>query len=269
MTGSNHRAPTKVVRTLSSTHPPLAEQVTLSLPLDLAGCHRAGVIPPKIPLPEERITTLHDHIRTNDFETIKIEIESLAYEYSTSESTVFLVAIEPSTGGTLFHTAVTATRFNLLDPLREFFPPNRSFAIGEKALFNHRNHHGETILHLAVKTGRLDLVKAAYYLFNGDVSLDEEPPVADWTPDSELCDFLPSLTFLLDQSNDGQDAAALARSEGFGDLATWIDHEVDKLDPLGKRNDPTEVRKWEEWIGGYNQHEYREVPMRDVRGDES
>lgn len=263
MASSNHRATGKVVRAVPSTQAPLVEQVTLILPLDQAGCYRAGVLPPKLPIPEKRINILHDHVRTKEVENIQVEIASLADEYSTSESALFLIAIEPSTGGTLFHTAISAHRLDILDPLRELFPPNMRFAIGEKALFNHKNHHGETILHLAVKTGRLDLVKAAFHLFNGDVSLEEEPDVENWTPDTELSDFLPALVFLLDKDGDGQDAATIASSKGYEDLAVWLDREVQKLDPEERRNDPTETKKWEQWMAGYHQHEYQEVPTQD------
>jgi hypothetical protein len=222
----------EVIGAVSKSQTPITEIVTPHLPLDLEGCRKIGEPKPIRLLSKEEIATLHNCIRKSDANDVREEDFLLADDLETSPPAVLLMAVNPSSGDSLFHAAMRAQRIDVLSQLRETFPPNNVFAIGSKALFRHTNHHGETMLHAATQTGNLDMVIAAYRLFGRDHALARETPYARQVPIEEVNtpphEGIPHVAFLLSENSRGQTAAewhALLDSMGFllGFMPCWKD----------------------------------------------
>ncbi|RYP19125.1 hypothetical protein DL765_003541 [Monosporascus sp. GIB2] len=262
-----HREQTRVTRGVKKSQIPVTEWVTPALPLDQAGCIRLGEPPPRELLSVNEISSLHEFARKDDHDELLSSMRYLADKYFTTENAILLMAIDPSTGDSLFHTGIRAQQLDALAHLRKTFPPNGSFRLGEKAIFKHKNHAGETMLPTAVKTGNIDMVVSAYRLFGRDKLVNEER-CAGWgqhlEEHTELPDDgVPHITFLLEKNSEGRDAATIAREIGYGSLAQWIDTVVTRLDPAGQRHDAEQRQKWECSIRDYYKHEYKEVLVGD------
>lgn len=264
---SSHQAQARVLRGVKKSQTPITEWVTPVLPLDQTGCLRLGEHPPSELPSVDEIRSLHELARKGDCDELQITTEFIAEEPFTSAPAMLLMAIDPATGDSLCHTAIRAQQIGALAQLRKMFPPNGSFRLGENALYKHKNHAGETMLHAAVTTGNIDMVVAAYRLFGRDDLTNGKGYAGRGQPLEELTehpnDGIPHLTFLLEKCSDGRDAATVARDNGYDNLAQWIDNVVTRLDPAGQRHDPEQWKKWESFMRDYYQHEYREVQVED------
>jgi ankyrin repeat protein len=174
------------------------------------------------------------------------------------------MAVEPTTGNTLLHTAILAQRIDVLDILRYL----RSHNVGAfhrlfYALFSHQNHHGDTILHSAVRSGKLELVKAAMQVFNHEY-LDEaderlqlaegglgNQPYYDDGDEDATSMRIGELTFLLQQNNKGRTATDEARAAGYTDIVAWLDRNINLCDPRGERFNESTVQIWRESCDDY------------------
>jgi ankyrin repeat protein len=264
---SNHQAQREVIGAVSKSQTPTAEIITPRLPLDLEGCRKIGEPKPIRLLSVEEVKKLHGDIREGSAHDVKEEVSLLADDLETSPPAVLLMAVDPSSGDSLFHTAMRAQRIDVLSQLRETFPPNNSFTIGSKALFRHTNYEDENILHVATQTGNLDMVIAAYRLFGKDRTLPTETSYPGHVPIEDVTQLpyegIPHLTFLLSENSRGQTAAELARTAGFNEVYTWLNAMVAKLDPLGQRNNSEKRAEWVSFIAKCYQYQYREVQVED------
>lgn len=254
----SHNSQTHVIRKVDKSQTPVTEWVTPVLPLDQAGCVRLRHPPPRQLMPVDEIKGLHELARTGDYEKLLGTISSLAREYSTSDLATVLMAIDPSTGDTLFHTGIRSQHPTVLSYLKKTFSPNGSCDLSKKALFRHQNHAGETMIHAAVKTGKIDMLVSAYRLFAQE-PLVHEQRLGNWDDWAEYRtdmgdEEIAFLTFLLEKDSEGRDAATVARGNGHISLARWIDDVVTRLDPDGQRYDPEQRKMWEDWIRDYYQH---------------
>ncbi|RYP20217.1 hypothetical protein DL765_002891 [Monosporascus sp. GIB2] len=173
------------------------------------------------------IADLHSAVRQDEPDLIRGKLAMKAYQCGTSPPAMLLLAIDPSSGDSLFHTAMRAERLDALSILRERLSPNGSFEIGVWLLFKHKNYQGETMLQVAAQTGNQDMVIAAYRLFCRDW-LPHEPHFTPIPAEERSYGFedelrLPPLMFLLEQNAASQDAASVARANGHEDVARWIE----------------------------------------------
>ncbi|RYP69854.1 hypothetical protein DL771_005865 [Monosporascus sp. 5C6A] len=220
----------------------------------------------------DSIADLHEAVRKDEPDLIRGKLAAKAYQYGTSPGAMLLLAINPSSGDSLFHTAMRAERLDALSALRKIFTPNGSFEIPIRLLFKHKNYQGETMLHVAAQTGNQEMVTAAYRLFCRD-SLPSEPrftptPAEERNKGLEDRHRLPPLMFLLEQNTASQDAAGAARANGHEDVARWIERLITQLDPHGDRNDVKVKERMQEFIRQHYQHEYTEIQVEDDMVDE-
>ncbi|RYO99151.1 hypothetical protein DL764_006893 [Monosporascus ibericus] len=215
----------------------------------------------------DRITGLHEAVRKDEPNLIDGKLSMAGYQCGTSPATMLLLAIDPASGDSLFHTAMRTERLDALSTLRKTFPPNGSFEIPTRLLLKHKNYQGETILHVAAQTGNQDMVTAAYRLFCRDSLPNERrftpTPAEERNPGFEDGSRLPPLMFLLEQNAASQDAASVARTNGYEDVARWIERLVTKLDPHGDRNDAKERERMQEFVRQRQQHRYTEIHVED------
>lgn len=263
---SNHQPQFEVVKAVPKSQTLVDELVSPTLPLDLEGCRKIGVRVPNRLLDSNQIHELHEYARTREALNIKTKVSVIADILQTGPSAVLLMAIDATTGDSLFHTAMRAQRIDFLSQLRDTFPPNSSFAIGSKLVLGYANYQGQTLLHAAAETGNLDMVISAYRLFASDVTLPAETPHPGYSPVENETDLpddgIPHIMFLLSENIQGQTAADVARAAGFDEIALWITGLIEKLDPLGERNDPEKRAEWETFFKEYYQHRYREKHMK-------
>ncbi|RYP43576.1 hypothetical protein DL770_011571 [Monosporascus sp. CRB-9-2] len=215
---------------------------------------------------------MHEAVHKDEPDRIKGKLAMAAHRCGTSPGAMLLLAIDPTSGDSLFHTAIRVERLDALTILRKEFAPNGSFEIPVRLLFKHKNHQGETMLHVAAQTGNQDMVAAAYRLFCRDW-LPHEPRFTP-TPAEEINQGfederrLPPLMFLLEQNAASEDAASVARANGHEDVARWIERLITQLDPHGDRNDAKEMERMQEFIRQHYQHEYTEIQVEDDEVDE-
>jgi hypothetical protein len=264
MMQSSHQPQFEVVKAVPKSQTLADELVSPTLPLDLEGCRKIGVRVPKDLVPSNDVQELHEYARSKDVSKSKIGklVSLVAGDIKTTSPAVLLMAIDENTGESLFHTAMRAQRIDFLRQLRNTFPPNSSFAIGSRLILRHANHQGQTLLHAAAETGNLDMVISAYRLFAEDTALPGETPYPGYTPVEDLTDLpddgIPHLMFLLSEDLQGQTAADVARAAGFEEIALWITSVIEKLDPLGQRNDAAKRAEWDILLTEHNQYRYRE-----------
>lgn len=169
------------------------------------------------------------------------------------------MAIEPATGNSLMHTAILAQRIDLLDTLRYYRPRSDApFMRQFELLYSHQNHDGDTILHLAARTSRRDLVTAAYqvYVFQDIDSPDESlqstepaesmPSIWSTNEGEEGAMRIAEILFLIKENAAGRTAADEARALGQDDIAAWLERALQLCDPKRERDDPSCVQVWQD-----------------------
>ena len=212
----------------------------------------------------DEIAKLHDSVRHDTPSDLEHKIERVAVNLKSSTAQVLYMAIDPSTGDSLLHTAVAAQRIDALLVLRRTFELRQSsgrYRDIEELLNSHKNHRGENTLHVAARTGNQEMVTAAYRITTRDRLPGEErygkPPseeLAEYCelamPDDIYGDYslrVIRLLFLLSKNASGLTSSEEARAAGYSDIATWIDNVVQRSDPYGERDDPDKVAGWQEF----------------------
>lgn len=160
---------------------------------------------------------------------------------------VMLQAIDPITGDSVLHQAIRDNQPAGFLQLMEQFAYSRSrwHIWAEHALLTHQNHTGDTILHVAARTGNRNLLVTIYRQFNDHWSaarpelmemVDGPPPELRRYPDDFYDDFAdPPLQFLLMTNQQGNTARDEAQIAGHYHIAQWLEDVVKRLDPEGTR----------------------------------
>ncbi|KFA69005.1 hypothetical protein S40285_10689 [Stachybotrys chlorohalonatus IBT 40285] len=170
-----------------------------------------------------------------------------------------LVFVDPDSGSSLLHAVVAAGNLDgLLGIQRSFSPSVRSGELRPIHVFyTHQNKIGDTAMHVAVRTGRLDMVKNLYRLFcNRPLEIDEHRAPLEgkdgpenWVVPDHLWHLARKpLLFLLIKNAAGRDAAQEARYSGYEEIAVFLERIIKGLDPRGKRFDEDEVKRMERKI---------------------
>jgi len=210
------------------------------------------------------IAELHAVVRTGTYDEAEDAIETAADECCAQNIGVLYMAVEPSTGNTLLHTAMLAQRIDVLDALRRLRTHNAmAFHRLFYALFTLQNYHGDTMLHSSVRSGKLELVKAAMQVFKQQHLNDAERMLQraegglgnrtfyEANEESTTSMRIGRLTFLLQQNKEGRTAADEARVSGHADIVAWLDRNLNVCDPHGERFDESAVQLWRESTDDY------------------
>lgn len=211
----------------------------------------------------EDIAELHAVVRTGTSAAVKHKIGNAANMYTGSNVTVLFMAIESTTGNTLMQTALLAQRMELIDILRHFRSHNgAAYQQPLYALWSHQSDNGDTILHSAVRTGKVEFVKASMQVFSQGhldaadktFQVNEEGEDDFWYDSlSEETDYIRigELVFLLRCNKDGRTAAGLARALGYDEIVAWLEKCLAVDDPQRQRDDPSVVQLWIEGCDEY------------------
>lgn len=146
---------------------------------------------------------------------------------------VLLLAIDPDTGNSLLHSAISARRVDNADQLMGFFGPQvghdgdrptlgRNVAI--RKLLGHVNGKRETILHVAVRTGDIATVVGAYRVFcHQDVAdllnsedRKEEKDYEDMGPENDMDAGADGLSYKMDDIDE-------TTWDGWEGAAEWVE----------------------------------------------
>ncbi|KAM7193070.1 hypothetical protein V8F20_008586 [Naviculisporaceae sp. PSN 640] len=171
---------------------------------------------PATSLPVEEINQLHSLARSASPDVLKnaitlrclgvgTESHSLLSKMGVLPAGVLLLAIDPVTGNSLLHSAISARRVDNADLLMGLFGPEMGHSgsrptlgrnIAIRKLFWHANRKGDTFLHTAVRTGDLVTVVGAYRVFCGSELDDlvndengkeqEDEDYVDMGPDNDM-----------------------------------------------------------------------------------
>lgn len=217
----------------------------------------------KAPTPE-RVAELHAVVRRGTPDQVERALEGAEYNCDATRIAVQLMAMEPTTGNSLMHTALIAQRIDLVDILRHFRSHNAAaYRQPFYALYSHPRHDGDTILHSAVRSGKQELLIAAFQVFRGqyldspDESLQSDEAarrVTSWWDDDneeEVGMRIGELMFLLHHNAKDRTAAAEARVLGHTDMAAWLERATQGDDPDGERHDASAVQLWREYCDEY------------------
>ena len=217
----------------------------------------------KAPTPET-IAELHAVVRTGTPDQVERALVGAEYHCHATRPAVQLMATEPTTGNSLMHTALIAQRIDLVDILRRFRSHNAAaYRQPFYALHSHARHDGDTILHSAVRSGKQELLTAAFQVFRGqyldspDESLQSDEAaqrVSPWWDDEneeEIGMRIGELMFLLRHNDKGRTAAAEARVLGHADMAAWLERATQVDDPHGDRRDASVMQLWREGCDEY------------------
>ncbi|KAF9871762.1 hypothetical protein CkaCkLH20_10696 [Colletotrichum karsti] len=210
----------------------------------------------------ELISELHAIVKTGTPREIKIAMENAGYDCDAPGVAVMFMAIEPTTGDSLMHTAAAAQRPDAMDALRHFRTHNAAYYDNPfYALYTHQNHAGDTILHVAARSGKLAVVAAAFQVFRHEhLILDEEKLRSGqdaeghmWDDDNEEAYHMRigGVLFLVRQNSEGRTAADEARALGFGDIVAWLERTVKAYDTKGESSDPSILQLWQDSCNEY------------------
>jgi len=172
-----------------------------------------------------------------------------ARQCKTGSVGVLLMAVDPSTGDSLLHSAAAGANVAGVRGIQDAFRTSR-LARSFHMLVAHRNASGDTALHVAVRGGHQDVVTAVYRLFCDDWlpgrrALKEArrlPRRGEFVEDEEE-DYVPPLVSLVDVKRAGHDAAAEARAAGHEDLARWLEAVVARRQGISPKGADGEVRR--------------------------
>jgi hypothetical protein len=222
-------------------------------PPDIPKLHRHLEEPEREPSPElvERIHTL---VRTGAPDNFHWEISYMVKEWSRGCDPVvlLLMAISPATGDSVLHTAFIAQRLEMVGAINGMFCSHSLHFPARQFLILHSNNSGDTILHLAARSGLQKMVTAAYRVFHYDSLPDEErfswPPAEELDLGIEDEDRIPPLMFLVARNEAGRDAADEAQASEHDDIARWLRTLVERIDPINSRSNPEEMCRMEMFL---------------------
>jgi ankyrin repeat protein len=162
---------------------------------------------------------------------------------------LLLMAISPATGDSVLHTAFIAQRLEMVSAINGMFRSHGLHFPARQFLILHSNNSGDTILHLAARSGLQKMVTAAYRVFHYDSLPDEErfswPPAEEWDLGMHDEDRVPPLLFLVARNTAARDAADEAQHHGHDDIARFLRNLVERIDPLNSRSNPAEMCRME------------------------
>lgn len=160
-------------------------------------------------------------------------------EWNCRREIMVLMAIDPSTGDSMLHAAAAANNIPAAQVCRSVFIPGQAIFRRNRYLFNtHRNHAGDTALHIAARVGDVDLVEAIYPHYRS-VQYDNTEPIETWHGGSAYS----HLGFIACRNKAGRDALAEARLAGNNEVASSLEEILSKLDPEGRMSDESEANK--------------------------
>ncbi|KID86730.1 Ankyrin repeat-containing domain protein [Metarhizium guizhouense ARSEF 977] len=160
---------------------------------------------------------------------------------------ILVQAIDLLTGDSLLHVAVRAQSMNSVIHLMEGFdrtnnPRNPFDHWSRHAFIAHQNRDGDTVFHVAARSGNLKLMIMLYRFINNHWSAldpdmeDEESPENDKFPKTVDEGYSSSrLMLLITKNRAGRGAAAEARFVGNYEISGWLDAVANRLDPEGSR----------------------------------
>lgn len=177
----------------------------------------------------------------------------------------FLQAIDTETGDSALHIVAKSAALDAVSKISMTFDDrnnNRFYRWGRHALFVHQNHAGDTIFHVAARSGKQNLLTMLFRTFENHWSascpevnvMDDGPPEDEIFPvdleylSHEYQAVAPKLLLLITRNKMGRDAAAEARHAGNEDLARWLDAVVLCLDRGGKRRQEARVAEMTEYV---------------------
>ncbi|EFY95815.1 ankyrin repeat protein [Metarhizium robertsii] len=193
---------------------------------------------------------LTEEMRQQVFESVRTD------EHNFSIPPFALVqAIDPDTEDSLLHVAVRAGSMNGVVSLMGRFDrvmrtcgggPQNPFYIWERHSFiAHQNRDGDTVLHVAARSGNLKLVIMLYrFIYDHwsatcpdleDLGDEEAPENVEFPETAGEDESSPYLMLLITRNRAGRDAATEARSLGNYEIAEWLDAVANRLDPEGNR----------------------------------
>lgn len=189
-----------------------------------------------------------------DFQSIRNSMAGASHMWSCHPVGILLMAIDPSTGNSALHVATASKNVEGLRAVNaEFRPLQVRLRRSYHMLVSHKNHAGDTMLHVAARTGDVQLLVYAYRIFCHD-SLPDEKRWGNSQPvelqGTEGLDqfIIPRLAFLIDKNNEGRDAIAEAELAGYPEAVEWLEALVSRMDPSGKRTDAVERAKIEDYV---------------------
>lgn len=204
----------------------------------------------------DRDTTRTDAARAwtpEDVERFLDRIRTGRYTRPYAYPSALVEIIDPATGDSALHIAAKSiSPLNTINTIMSGFPPGSCDGRGRRffdrwahhALLTHQNHDGDTVLHVAARSGNKLLLTMLYRYVAGhwsarypeEIEMDDGPPEHDVYPhDADDSLSTPCLLLLITKNKMGRDPAAEARCSGNEDLAEWLDAIIPRLDPDGTR----------------------------------
>ncbi|KEY74510.1 hypothetical protein S7711_11273 [Stachybotrys chartarum IBT 7711] len=169
-----------------------------------------------------------------------------------------LMLVDRDSGSSLLHAIVAAGNLDGLLGIQNTFSPNLGSRQGDlraiHIFLTHQDKAGDTAMHVAVRTGRLDMVKNLYRLFthraleNDELCapLEGKDAPENWVIAESMRHLARQpLLFLCAKNAAGRDAVQEARNSGHEEIATFLERIIAGLDPKGRRLDGSEVKRME------------------------
>ena len=201
-----------------------------------------------------------------DVEDFLDQIRTGRYTHPYASPEILVETIDPITGDSTLHIAAKSiSPLDTINTIMSGFPPGscdgRDWCFFDRwayhALLAHQNYDGDTVFHIAARSGNKLLLTMLYRYVTGhwsascpeEIEMDDGPPEHDIYP-HDTDDWLsaPRLLFLITKNKMGRDPAAEARFSGNGELAEWLDAIIPRLDPDGTRLTEANVAKMIELV---------------------
>ena len=204
-------------------------------------------------------------------------VRSGNYTKTYSGPSGFVQAIDPDTGDSVLQIAARlSSPFDTINNIMGSFPPGPCllsrpyppfYEWARHALLVHQNYNGDTILHIAARSGNQLLLTMLLRCVANHWSLQcpEIIEMDDGPPEHENWDdefSPPILLILITKNNMGREPAAEARLTRHDDLAEWLDAIKARLDPDGTRCTDEHVAEMIEYVRLRKRHEW--ITERDV-----
>ncbi|KAH7317045.1 hypothetical protein B0I35DRAFT_410155 [Stachybotrys elegans] len=225
-------------------------------PADFPRLHAHLSVPACSPSPAQ-VAWVEAAIRTGRHGALQAEMREASKACKCSSQSLLLMLVNPSTGESMLHAAIDAQRIDSVIRLRRFFTPSvPRYERAYHLLAVHRTWStGDTVLHIAARSGIQDMVTAAFRFMACDWLPGEPRPFPGTSEDAcfaadQPLDVLrlPRLVFLLAENNFGRDAAAEASLAGHGQVAEWLRRVIENHDCFNQRQDPAMVQQWRNYV---------------------
>ncbi|KAI0384728.1 hypothetical protein F5Y04DRAFT_220079 [Hypomontagnella monticulosa] len=221
--------------------------------------------PPKKPDARMISDLLEVYRSMRDFQNIRNSMVGASHTWSCHPVGILLMAIDPSTGNSALHVAAASKNLEGLRAVNaEFRPLQVRLRKPYHMLVSHKNHAGDTMLHVAARTGDVQLLVYVYRIFCHDFLPGEKHSGSNQPVELQSAEgldqfIIPRLAFLIDKNNQGRDAIAEAELMGHQEAVEWLEALVSRMDPSGKRNDAVEKGKVEDYVRNLYQYDQEEA----------